>query len=163
MAFQHETVTLPCGEFDIGLKQILRKKLFQRQLTRSRAFVCQRLHCCQLLLLCNIVRPPIDRLVFCLAIWQAHGDIPRLPATVFPVINVLSVFRQVLHLSFLPESWRQIQDKTVLHLLMQIYITASHTFYTMKFARNWWLKTWNRVDFSISACIINVKVEYFVV
>ena len=93
MAFQHETVTLPCGEFDIGLKQILRKKLFQRQLTRSRAFVCQRLHCCQLLLLCNIVRPPIDRLVFCLAIWQAHGDIPRFPAAILAAIDVLSVLR----------------------------------------------------------------------
>ena len=104
MALQHEAVALLRGELDISLKQVLRKKLFQRQLTHSRAFVRQRLHCCQLLLLCNIVRPPIDRLVFCFAIWQAHGDIPRLPATVFPVINVLSVFRQVLHLSFLPES-----------------------------------------------------------
>lgn len=64
----------------------------------------QRQHTRQLLFLGNIVRFSIDRLVLCLSVRQAHKDIPRLPAAVFPVINVLSVFRQVLHLSFLPES-----------------------------------------------------------
>ena len=68
----------------------------------------------------------------------------------------------IRNLSFVPESWRQIQDMVVWHQVLCIYITQFHIFYAIKFVKNWWFKWPNRVDISTYACIIGVKAEYLV-
>ena len=66
----------------------------------------------------------------------------------------------IRNLSFVPESWRQIQGQIVLHQMLYVHITPFHIFYAIKFVKNWWIKARNRIDFSIYACIIESKAEY---
>ena len=73
---------------------------------------------------------------------------------------MFSPYFDIRNLSFVPESWRQIQGQIVLHQMLYVHITPFHIFYAIKFVKNWWIKARNRIDFSIYACIIESKAEY---
>ena len=98
--FDHEAVPFARGGFHIRLRKVLRKKLFYRQIAGCGRLLCQRLNCRQLLFLDNIMRFSIDRLVLRPAIRQTHCDITPFPAAILAAVDVFSVPRQLLHLSF---------------------------------------------------------------
>lgn len=84
------------GDFNIGLRQILREKLFYRQAAGTDRLLWQRLYRSDQLLFYNGSVPPIDRPILCLSIRQTHGDIAPLPAAVFSAIDIISPSSQAL-------------------------------------------------------------------
>ena len=93
VSFEHEPVPFARGGLYIGLGKVLRKKFFYRQVAGLGFVLCQRQHARELLFLGNIMRFPVNGLVFCLPIRQAHEDIPRFPAAILAAIDILSVLR----------------------------------------------------------------------